>query len=119
MIQKHILNLYFARTAGMLSGARRVAMLLAVMLLTMTAQTAWAQGVDSPEGEEGASPRGGLVKQKYENQFFNMGYLYELQSQLETMKDEQQNGKPVDANHLEVIRTNLPCTVAAFSDTVL
>ena len=61
MIQKHILNLYFARTAGMLSGARRVAMLLAVMLLTMTAQTAWAQGVDSPEGEEGASPRGGLV----------------------------------------------------------
>lgn len=49
-----------------------------------------------------------LDKQKYENQFFNMGYLYELQSQLETMKDEQQNGKPVDANHLEVIRTNLP-----------
>ena len=30
----------------MLSGARRVAMLLAVMLLTMTAQTAWGQGVD-------------------------------------------------------------------------
>ena len=49
-----------------------------------------------------------LDKQKYENQFFNMGYLYELQSQLETMKDEQKNGKPVDANHLEVIRTNLP-----------
>ena len=49
-----------------------------------------------------------LDKQKYENQFFNMGYLYELQSQLETMKDEQKNGKPIDANHLEVIRTNLP-----------
>ena len=49
-----------------------------------------------------------LDKQKYENQFFNMGYLYEMQSQLETLKDEQKQGKAVDANHLEVIRLNMP-----------
>ena len=42
MIQKHLLNLNPARTAGMLSGARRVAMLLVTLLLTMTAQKAWA-----------------------------------------------------------------------------
>ena len=43
MVQKHLLNLYLARTAAMLSGARRVATLLLVtLLLTMTAQTAWA-----------------------------------------------------------------------------
>jgi ABC-type multidrug transport system ATPase subunit len=49
-----------------------------------------------------------IDRNKYENQFFNMGYLYELQSQLQTMRDEQQRGKAVDANHLKVIRTNLP-----------
>ena len=47
-------------------------------------------------------------RQKYENQFYNMGYLYELQSQLQTLRDEQKNGKPVDPNHMEVIRINLP-----------
>ena len=47
-------------------------------------------------------------RQRYENQFYNMGYLYELQSQLQTMRDEQQHGKTVDPAHLEVIRTNLP-----------
>ena len=49
-----------------------------------------------------------IDRDKYENQFFNMGYLYELQSQLQTMRDEHQRGKAVDANHLKVIRTNLP-----------
>ncbi len=47
-------------------------------------------------------------KEKYENQFYNMGYLYELQSQLETMHDEQLKGKTVKASHMEVIKTNLP-----------
>ena len=47
-------------------------------------------------------------KEKYETQFYNMGYLYELQSQLETMKDEQTHGKEVKPEHMEVIRTNLP-----------
>ncbi len=49
-----------------------------------------------------------LDKQKYENQFYNMGFLYELQSQLETMKDEKARGKEVKPDHMEVIRTNLP-----------
>ena len=49
-----------------------------------------------------------IDRQKYENQFYNMGYLYELQSQLQTLRDEQKNHKAVDPNHMEVIRTNLP-----------
>ena len=47
-------------------------------------------------------------KEKYETQFYNIGVLYELQSQLETMKSEQQTGKEVNPEHLEVIKTNLP-----------
>jgi hypothetical protein len=44
MVQSKSFNLYPARTAGMLSGARRTATLLLVtLLLTMTAQTAWAE----------------------------------------------------------------------------
>ena len=49
-----------------------------------------------------------LDKEKYETQFYNVGYLYELQSQLETLKDEQTHGKDVKPEHMEVIRTNLP-----------
>ena len=51
-------------------------------------------------------------RQKYENQFYNMGYLYELQSQLQTLRDEQKSHKPVDPNHIEVIRDNLPRVTA-------
>ena len=47
-------------------------------------------------------------KEKYETQFYNMGFLYELQSQLETMKSEQDKGEAVKPQHMEVIRTNLP-----------
>lgn len=49
-----------------------------------------------------------LDREKYESQLYNMGYLYELQSQLETMNDEQRRGKTVKPEHLDVIRTNLP-----------
>ena len=49
-----------------------------------------------------------VEKQKYETQYYNMGLLYELQSQLETMNDEKKRGKEVNPNHMEVIRTNLP-----------
>jgi ABC-type multidrug transport system ATPase subunit len=49
-----------------------------------------------------------IDKQKYENQFYNMGFLYELQSQVETMKDEMKKGKAVDPEHMRVIETNLP-----------
>jgi hypothetical protein len=51
-------------------------------------------------------------KGKYENQYYNMGFLYELQSQLETMNDEQKRGKTVDPEHLRVIHTNLPVLTA-------
>ena len=49
-----------------------------------------------------------LDKKKYENQYYNMGFLDELQSQLETMKDEEKRGKEVDPSHMETIRMNLP-----------
>ena len=49
-----------------------------------------------------------LDKEKYETQFYNIAFLYELQSQLETQKDEERRGKTVDPRHLSVIRTNLP-----------
>ena len=47
-------------------------------------------------------------KVKYETQFYNMGFLYELQSQLETMKSEQTSGKEVKPEHMDVIKSNLP-----------
>ena len=49
-----------------------------------------------------------LDKTRQEHQFYNMGFLYELQSQLETMNDEAKRGKPVDPAHLRVIKANLP-----------
>ena len=49
-----------------------------------------------------------IDKEKYENQYYNMGFLYELQSQLETMQDEKKRGKEIKPEHMEVIRTNLP-----------
>ena len=53
-----------------------------------------------------------LDKEKYETQYYNMGLLYELQSQLETQKDEQRRGKTATVNHMDVIRTNLPLVTA-------
>ncbi|MBO4673146.1 MAG: ATP-binding cassette domain-containing protein [Bacteroidaceae bacterium] len=49
-----------------------------------------------------------LDKKKYENLYYNSVFLYELQSQLETKRDEEKNGKPVKPEHMEVIQTNLP-----------
>ena len=46
-------------------------------------------------------------KKKYETQFYNVGFLNELQSQLETMKSEKERGQEVKPEHLEVIRENL------------
>ena len=46
-------------------------------------------------------------KEKYETQFYNVGFLNELQSQLETMKSEKERGQEVKPEHLEVIRENL------------
>ena len=49
-----------------------------------------------------------LDKARQENQLYNLGFLYELQSQLQTMNDEKRQGKPVNPSHLNVINTNLP-----------
>ncbi len=49
-----------------------------------------------------------LDKQKYETLYYNMGFLYELESQLETMKDEERKGKEVNPYHMRTIRENLP-----------
>jgi hypothetical protein len=59
-------------------------------------------------------------REKYETQYYNAGMLYELQSQLETMKDEQQRGAEVKAEHLKTIQANLPrltgfCGMAPYS----
>ena len=53
-----------------------------------------------------------LDKARQENQFYNLGFLYELQSQLETMNDEKKHGKAIDPTHLSVINTNLPVLTA-------
>ena len=55
----------------------------------------------------------GIDKQKYENQWHLAGLTYELQSQLETLKDEQKRGLDIDPAHMRVLRTNLP-RLAAF-----
>ena len=47
-------------------------------------------------------------KRRQECQFYNKGFLYELQSQLETMNDEEQHGKDVNPIHKRVIECNLP-----------
>lgn len=65
-----------------------------------------------------------LDREKYETQFYNIGYLYEIQSQLETLKDEQTHGKDVKPEHMEVIRTNLPivteyCGMKAYQEMSL
>ena len=51
-------------------------------------------------------------KQKYENQFYYIGFLDELQSQLETMKDEERHHKEVKPEHIRVVKTNLPLLTA-------
>ncbi len=67
-----------------------------------------ALAVTSFTDNEYEAPFFKLDKEKYENQYYNLGFLYELQSQLETMKDEQKRGKEVKPSHMETIRINLP-----------
>ena len=53
-----------------------------------------------------------LDKERQESQFYYAAYLYELQSQLETMHDEQLRGHDVKPEHLDIIKTNLPVLTA-------
>ncbi|MBO4314642.1 MAG: ATP-binding cassette domain-containing protein [Prevotella sp.] len=49
-----------------------------------------------------------LDKTRQECQFYLMGFLYELQSQLETMNDEKKRGAEVNPAHLRIIQSNMP-----------
>lgn len=53
-------------------------------------------------------------KEKFESQYYHNVYLYEVQSQLEMLNDEQKQGKTVDPLHMDVIRKALP-TIAEVS----
>ena len=46
-------------------------------------------------------------KDKYETQFYIHGYLWELQSQIETMRDEIRKGKEVRKCHLETVHNSI------------
>ncbi len=70
-----------------------------------------ALAVTSFADNEYEKPFFAIDKEKFENQYFNMGLLYELQSQLETIKDEEKRGKEVKPSHMRVIETNLPMLV--------
>ena len=67
-----------------------------------------ALAVTSFTDNEYEKPFFAIDREKFENQYYNMGFLYELESQLETMKDEQNRGKEVKPIHMEVITHNLP-----------
>ena len=51
-------------------------------------------------------------KEKYETQYYNMAFLYELQSQLETMKSKDSLQAKSGNKDLDVIHTNLPVITA-------
>ena len=51
-------------------------------------------------------------KEKYETQYYNMAFLYELQSQLETMKSKDSLLAKSGNKYLDVIHTNLPVITA-------
>ena len=54
-----------------------------------------------------------LHQQKHEAQWQLVGPVHEIQSQLETFRDEQRRGEEGDKQHMEIIRTNLP-NITAF-----
>lgn len=47
-------------------------------------------------------------KEKYETQYMRHGFIYELQSAVESMEDERKKGKEVNPNHMLLIKTELP-----------
>ena len=51
-------------------------------------------------------------KEKYETQYYNMAFLYELQSQLETMKSKDSLQAKSGNKYLDVIHNNLPVITA-------
>ena len=49
-----------------------------------------------------------VQRERYRWQYEQWGVIYTLKSEVETMKDEQQRGKPVDSAHLKVVHNELP-----------
>ena len=49
-----------------------------------------------------------IQRKKYEAQYYLFAYLYEVQSQLETMNDEKTKGEEVKPEHMDVIKKALP-----------
>ncbi len=49
-----------------------------------------------------------VQRERYRWQYEQWGVIYTLKSEVETMKDEQERGKPVDPAHLEVVHNELP-----------
>lgn len=49
-----------------------------------------------------------VQRERYRWQYEQWGVIYTLKSEVETMKDEQQRGKPVDPAHLRVVHNELP-----------
>lgn len=47
-------------------------------------------------------------RQKYENEYYRLAFVYELESQLETWQDEIVKGKEVKPVHEKVLQTELP-----------
>lgn len=45
---------------------------------------------------------------KFESQYYRYGFLYELDSQLETMNDQQQKGLTVDPGYMLTLKNELP-----------
>lgn len=47
-------------------------------------------------------------KERYEAQFYRHVYLYEMESQLQTLHDKQMKGEEPKIDHMEVIKNSLP-----------
>jgi hypothetical protein len=61
-----------------------------------------------------------IQRKKYEAQYYLFAYLYEVQSQLETMNDEKAKGEEIKPEHMDVIKKALPtlsdvCNMKAYT----
>lgn len=45
---------------------------------------------------------------RYESLYYEQSFVYELESQIETMLDEQTDGREVKERHMEIVRAELP-----------
>ena len=67
-----------------------------------------ALSVTQFKDNEYEAPLFDIQREKYEAQYYLFAYLYEVQSQLETMHDEMTKGEEVKPEHMDVIKKALP-----------